>query len=514
MTNISAKINYNNQTIDVSVSSETIPIGTLTGYRATAVNSDGLLIGTSENLVAKSMIGIPVSDDGSLNFSNIAYGQIPFGTVGGSNGSGQVNGTLLGNCDLLHTAGGFVGDNIYSSLKTPFLQDKINAPVLVTSGDSVFFGQISSVSTKRLVTYTGYSGNLSTAQSIDFAGDLLYIFSGSGQGTYATITATGTTSKFYVDKDFTNYVSGYFKILPRRNITGNSTWSSTNVRSELYLDESLYSGLSCDIIYPIVVNYISGGSASGYPYLVNPTMKELTSYGGMELSFTKPSGWGKDEVKVGDIIKYRSYDTPSLLDQTAVVYHIGSGASSSTNYVYVYPSGVLSNLEGYTDALLVRSNQYKIMNYPKFEEEIMLLIHSTTTPYAVATIKAPSAKIYLNANDYDSAFGTVTDRSHFHIGPVILSNGEVLTNHEMILSGSLYNSDPTQTSPDKTWVTKTTQDSSAAEYMSGEYFKNGILVGVHNQSFISSEMLTVRVKASYGTAEVENSITIPVQPSA
>ena len=513
MTNISAKINYNNQTIDVSVSSSTITQYYMTGYRVTAINSDGILIGTSDTLQVKSLLAHGGAAP-EIDLGYVAHTQVPFGIRESSDGSVQATSTNLKSCDMLHIIAGFTNDNIQSVVKTPIQENKLQAPVIITGGDSVFFGKVSSVSNKRLVTYTGQSYNLTAAQSVNFAGDLLYIFSGSGQGTYATITSTGTTNKLYVDKDFTNYVGGYFKIFPRRNITGNSSWSVTNVVSDLYLDNTIYSGLSYDSIVPTVVSYISNGATSGYPYLVNPIMKSLTSYGGMAVSFPSPSGWGKDSVRVGDLIKYRSFDTPTLLDQTAVVYHVTTGAASNTSYVYAYPSGVFSNLEGYTDAQLIRANHYKVMTYPKFGEDILLVVHSTSSAIATERVKAPSARIELNANDYDSAFGTVTDRSHFHMGPVVLSNGEVLTNHELIISGSLYNSDPTQSSPDKSWTSFSTQDSSAAEYMSGEYFKNGIFVGTYNQSFISSEMLTVRVRGTYGTAVVENSITIPVQPSA
>ncbi len=513
MTNISAKINYNNQTIDVSVSSSTITQFYMTGYYVTAINSDGILIGTSNTLQVKSLVAHG-GNDPLVDLGYVAHAQIPFGIQESSDGYAQNTSATLKSCDMLHVIAGFTNDNIQTVVKTPIQENKLQAPLLITGGDSVFFGRVSSVANKRLITYTGQSYNLNNAQSVNFAGDLLYIFSGSGQGTYATITSTGTTNKLYVDKNFTDCVGGYFKIFPRRNITGNSSWNITDVDSDLYLDSTIYSGLSYDSITPTVVNYIALGAASGYPYLVNPVMKSLTSYGGMEVSFPSPTGWGKDSVRVGDLIHYRSYDTPALLNQTAVVYHITTGTTSNTSYVYAYPSGVFSNLEGYTDAKLVRANQYKVMTYPKFGEDILLVVHSNSSVLATERVKAPSAKIYLNANDYDSAFGTVSDRSHFHMGPVVLSNGEILTNHELIISGSLYNSDPTQSNPDKSWTSFATQDSSAAEYISGEYFKNGIFVGTYNQSFISSEMLTVRVKGIYGTAVVENSITIPVQPSA
>lgn len=515
MTNyISARFNYNNQKIEATVLSDSLSYSTVTGYSLIAVDSKGVVVAGPVMPTIVSRLSKVAS-----SYEYILSAELPFGLVGGSYGARQTGTTFVHNSDTVHGAGYHPGLDIYKGLLSPQKVDSLaGTPITITNGDAVFQGKITNITNKRQITYTGESYNLVNARNTNFAGDLLYIFSGSGSGVYASVTATGTQDTLYVDRSMSGYSGSYFKLMPRRNITGNTTWSAGSVNSQIKLDSAIYTGLGSNYLSSInIYGYISGGNESGFPYQQNPYLKGITSNGGMYVSFAKDS-YSKT-VSVGDMLLYRAFSTPSAMDQVAVIYHVLTGANPSTNYVLAYPSGVASNLEGFVDAYHLRANEFKVLNYPKYEDHINVIMYDQSTQSTPSlaghtVIKAPSARVELTANDYDSAFSNVGDVSHFHIGPVVLSNGEIITNHELYLSGSLYNSDPTQTTADKTWISYATKNSNAAEYMTGEYFRDGVHVGTYTNSFTSAEMLHVDVRAKYGNTEVRNIVNLPVQPSA
>jgi len=152
--------------------------------------------------------------------------------------------------------------------------------------------------------------------------------------------------------------------------------------------------------------------------------------------------------------------------------------------------------------------------YPSFSESYSVTSHGDITNpwFGKTNVITPSAELEISAGDYDSAFGTVDSTSHFHIGPVHLSNGEVLTGNNIYISGRLFNNNPTSTVPLTSWERFTSADTNIANIHSGIFSKFGSLIATYNQAFSTPDILTLEAKASLGSAVVKKTTNLPIQP--
>ena len=518
--NISAKADYNNQKIKISYAHT--GIGDFpSDYYAMVINSQGY----------------PITEPASLyytltyNYKNdsitAAYGDqihitagtadIDFGVNAKAHGIIQSGVARVYNSNLMHTEASSTLLGVYAAtgLSTSSRAGVMTSiPAMITRGDSVFKGKITGVSSKNLVYYTGQSYNIGNFIAYNSAGDLGYIYSGVGSGTYFTINSTGTSNSFYTDINCSGFTGSYFQVMPRFNITGNTAWSNSNLSSTLYTDKVIPTGLGHVYLDSMVSRtgaYVALGATSGYPFRYSAYVKSITSYGGRSFEIERDLGWDKD-LQVGDVIYYRQNSSASTFSY-AVIYHVGSETGTPITYLAFPSGGAVSNLEDFTDAYIYRHNITKLMTYPQFNEDHLVMVYRTGEAPSTAIFRTPSASLEITANDYDSAYSNVGNMSHFHIGPVLLSNGERLNHRELIFSGSLYNSDPTQITADKSWQGYATTTGSVSERMTGQYYRLGAFVGTYNQSFISSDMLTINARVNYGTANISSTLNIPVQPS-
>lgn len=139
----------------------------------------------------------------------------------------------------------------------------------------------------------------------------------------------------------------------------------------------------------------------------------------------------------------------------------------------------------------------------------------------IRSARTPSADIEITANEYESQFTTVTETTNFHVGPIHLSNGEVLTDSDLSalklpvlnISLAVQGGDPTALSSyvdDKLYMTQTAD---IAHRYNGQYTYNGQAIFTESTAFNSSETLHCIASGSYGSAVVRKVIGLPVQPS-
>lgn len=508
--NLSSSIDYVNQKIYVTISSDSagMSAASIDTMRVVAVNSKGVLVSTPTGF----------SPSNTLNGTDYltASASLSFGIPVRGDALRQPADTFMFNSDMVHAYDIYSGLSIKTGLYTPIVNTPMNIPLVIEDGESVLRGKILSVSGKNLITFTGASENMLTALTTDFAGYKLEFVTGAYSGMRTTVVSSAASSRqLYVDADMRSMSGLKFKLMPVMNVTGNSSWDTTSVISRLYTDTAMPTGLghvSLDSVS--VISYIATGSTSGFPWNYNAYVKNQTSYGGAVFQITKDTTWYR-YPEVGDILYYRTAADSANMNGRAVVYAVNNTGSAVNSYIFVYPSGTPSNLEGFTDAILYRRNRGRMLSYPGFGETLNLIAYDVSTgPIASASILTPEASIEITANDYDSAYSTIGNVSHFHIGPIIVGNGQVIDSRELTFSGSIYNSNPTQVTPDASWVGYGTMTGSASEYLTGNYYRKGAFANTYSQAFISSEMLTLSAKIRYGSAEVKSVLSLPVQPSA
>ena len=164
---------------------------------------------------------------------------------------------------------------------------------------------------------------------------------------------------------------------------------------------------------------------------------------------------------------------------------------------------------------VVPATEFDVMMMPAFDSNYLVSISDLSYGGGdVSVVRTPSATLEVAANDFDSTYGVVGEKSHFHIGPIHLSNGQVSGNdYALRISGHLYRGDVTSTTPSLSWTAHGTMDISAGSATTGEYMKLGILTKTFSQALNASETLYMSTSAQYGEGRVSTVISIPVQPT-
>ena len=143
-----------------------------------------------------------------------------------------------------------------------------------------------------------------------------------------------------------------------------------------------------------------------------------------------------------------------------------------------------------------------------------------STSYAT-TVRTPSADIELTANEYESQFATISETTNFHVGPIHLSNGEILKDEGLgttklpavNLALNVKGGNPKTQSTFVDSNMYMTQTADIMERTNGEYSTAGVGVFTTAQVFNAAQTLICEVTGSYGSAVINKVISLPVQPS-
>lgn len=374
-------------------------------------------------------------------------------------------------------------DDKYSGVPVQFGRGEVSLNALVTarSGSRITWEN------NDLITSVGQN---------NFVNAKVTIISGSQVGNeYRVVSADNTSKYLYLDKTGID-IGQLIQVSPRASVVSYSGWEdSLPYRSKFNLDRNLAIGVGN---YSGVITY-SGSSTYNYAGIV----PILTSTCNIPKDI-----YGRSPA-VGDMIKYTDSIGSSL---SGLIIDV---EINSTNYgIKFYPRNTPGPTNPNNKFTLVRATEYDVELYPQFGENYNLVVSQAgTNPFFKSEVfHAPVASMEITAGDYDSAFASVADTSHFHIGPVHLSDGTIIERKELLISGRLYNNNPTSPTVLTSWYRFNSNDSTAAKYYAGTYTRFNQLIGTYSQAFITPDIVTVLATASLGSAKLDRTISMPVQP--
>lgn len=372
--------------------------------------------------------------------------------------------------------------------------DYSGIPLQLVRGEGCLYGTVSAQLNNR-VTWSN-STPIASHTDVDFTDALVSSLSGSSQGqTFRVLDYDNSNNYLYLDKSG-SLESNIIRVAPRTMITGYRAWrdNTTDAASAFYTEDLITPGI---------------GNSSGT--LVNNGDQNFElGFGSTNIfctSITIPKDPHMRDPEFGDLVEYTDNGSNANTGMVVSVTEVGGQYT-----LFYFPrQDAHPTLTEYT---LVRTSRYNVELYPNFGEQYTVVSHgSTTYPwYGETRATVPSAELDIVGGDYDSVFGTSDDHSHFHIGPVHLGDGTKLTDSNILLSGELYNNNPTTSTPLTTWRRWTSADSNIASIHTGIYSKFGALVGTYSQAFTTPDMLTLEAEARIGSAVVKKTINFPVQP--
>lgn len=398
-----------------------------------------------------------------------------------------------------------------------------DTPILITRGDAVLHGTISSVTSGNIITiasdkllysYTG--ANLTNCIGTVISGSKL------NQSFAVTSYTLGQTS-IYVDRDLTTFSGQLVKLMPYRISNSYSGWAG-------------YTGG--------IANKGSGGInvrfavTENVPTTVGSMRYSTGFYSGTRLVFhpADPSGGVipftytgavvalsgdnyQRDVNLGDLVYYNPLSNPSLTNTGVILYTgLHNNAAEGAYTITFWPAVVPASNSTYT---IARANALHVQSYPKFDQDYTVSIIDTSGQYFATTIHSPTAEVDIVANEFESQFGPIPESSNFHIGPVHLSNGQVLDDWRtyatgiphMYMTATVVGGDPNNPTTHLSETCFSTQHSNIAHNHNGAFYTGGTFTVAADVSFIASETLTCKADVRLGAAKISKTVSIPVQPA-
>ena len=402
----------------------------------------------------------------------------------------------------------------------------LNTPLLITRGDAVLFGTVSTVVNENNITLSQfYTGN--AYSSYDLSNSLVEVVSGADLGKqYYVSTQSGST--LVLTNSVYNLSGQVVKVQPIRKVSNYTPWDipltylSGNVFGE-FGSNGASSRFGLDQNIPIKVGSIFELSGidvlpiySGditpivtHPLDIAETFPINTTFIGIYSSYLEDNYL---DVVVGDTVIYTPTSFP-LETRTGVVGGTFTFEAGSTGYTVVN----LFNPEGDVDLtypiIIHRHNQFTLMEYPEFGSEFMCVLNSDSEVLATATLETPEAVLETSANEYESTYSVIPETSHFHVGPVTLTNGQTLSGFPVSISFSVENGDVASPTTVISSEGNSLQHVSVGHLFDGKYYKDGVFTAPALTVFNASETLFLKAEVSYGSAKITKTVTIPVQPA-
>lgn len=400
----------------------------------------------------------------------------------------------------------------------------IDSPVVITRGDAVVYGAINTVTSGNYITLTS-NRNLTSYTGYNLSKSIVKVLSGTHSGTTFSVTSyTQGQTGFYVDRDCFDYTGEIIALMPYRIINSYSGWSyaftgegspdavgSGGVLSRFGFTENIpnkvgsisytsgtYSGIITDLVHPYGVTDLLPLFSGSVVALKNDTYLR--------------------DIRFGDIVYFNPASAP-LTESTGIIVGVSSHAVAGEGDIAItfWPPRVVDSASTYK---IIRNNEMYLQTYPEFNTQYTILASVDGVAKAISTLPTPSASLEFSANEFESTYSIVSETSHFHVGPVVLSNGQTLTGTTSGPYGpSIYFTvDVTHGDPEAptTVVSKSafsTQNPDIGHNFGGMYFKDGVLTVAAQAAFNASETLFCTAQVIYGSAKINRVFTIPVQPA-
>lgn len=422
----------------------------------------------------------------------------------------------VSNPAIAAAVGAYETTNIPAAIKVSKTDDVyVGLPVILTRGRNTAHLQITSVSGKSYFTYENTNLSNSVLNNASFNDCMGIIISGANTGTkfFVTSTVTGTNPGCFIDRDATNWSGQLVKLCPYRTISAYSGWDTytapgqaqRGIRSLFTLDSNLPQSVG---------NYTD----KSMDYLTNNTFDVGTILGigaiGQNITCgvffgTLPYSYQED-ISIGDTFIYTLNGGPS----TATGLIVDAVKVGNDYTLSVYPDAPVLITSPTSTVTIIRQHDIELLAHPRFDSNYLLTVTHSNQLLSVTNLRTPSAEFDVTANDFDSTFSLVGERSHFHMGPIHLNNGQAIGNDYILsISGALYQGDVTSTTPVANFYTHGTRSTDLGTVTNGMYLRNGVFTATYNQAFNASETLFLNVEARFGASKINKIITIPVQPS-
>lgn len=449
----------------------------------------------------------------------------------------------------------------------------LNDKLLITRGDAVLQGSIATVTNKNAITLNSSFAPGVAYSNYNLNSSIVEVISGSFSGTTFAVTSHAAgSSTVYVDRDCSSMSGQIIKIMPYREISSYSGWSystsgpadnkgSGGILTRFGLTETIPNKLG-SIYYSTGVNlgFVTGDHPTAaaditIPNLIlnlvpsDPTHPNALAlkqyfdpaidniYFGLNTGYIYsrvgliPQDPYKRTVSVGDLVIFNPASNPG---STA------TGLITNVNYdpnliIDFWPRVNPATVSSFT---IYRNNYVRLDCFPEFDKTYNCAAFPTTgsiqkletlafapiygSGAVYSNISTPSAELDFSANEYEGAFGNTNFTSHFHIGPVKLSNGQVLDDAQnagngvtpyLYFSGLVYHGNPNSPTTVVSRKGFSSQNTNVAGNFDGSYYRDGVMTITSNAAFNASETLICKATVGYGSAKIERVFTIPVQPA-
>lgn len=399
----------------------------------------------------------------------------------------------------------------------------LDSPLLITRGDAVFQGTIATVNNKNILTLTS-DKLLAAYTGYNLSDSIVQVISGAASGqTFSVTSYTPGSSAITVDTDCSALSGQLVKVMPYRLVNGYSGWTYPSLGGNNLGNGGLKARFSLDETIPAKIGsmqYATGFYSGVAVNITNPYYPLAPIFTGAVVCLNSDT-YGRD-IRYGDIIYYNPASSPSSTF-TGVIVNVATHTNPAQGQLAVtywppYPAFTGSTYTVY------RSNKVELQAFPELNSQILCLATSNggLSGQYFTTVNTPSAVLDITANEYESSYNNVVETSHFHIGPVHLTNGQIL-NDELTMTGNVVpysrfhvkviNGDPTAPT---TVIEKTafsTQDPNVGERFNGMYASNGVLTVAADASFNASQTIVCQGDVRYGSIVVNKTVMIPVQPA-
>lgn len=527
--NLTAAVDYANKKIEVSF----IATGQTTSdnFEVDVISSEGHIVNRISDFTisqqlrnntiygSRTDLGIPLSSNGYTNTTDL---------------SGVFAAELYSTWQFSRDVGLIYRADYISDFEVEYVKQQkietidteayIGTPVLITRGHSVPHGTVDVVSGENKITIGGVD-----LTSYNLSNSVIEVISGADLGRELFVTNhTSSTNILTVNENCYDLSGQLVKIKPFRHVVDYSPWSfdgpfisggtafigdggiisrfgldktipneASNVENTtIYLYGTLYSGDAT----PTSTTYHPLDSSETFP--INLNLVEIAKSGFADKSF---------DLKKGDFLVFtRTGGDPSLL-RTGVVMSVV--ASDNCYVASIWPSDYEYTIDTNELATVYRSNEFTLLDYPEFNKEYLCVLSVDNEPQATCKIQTPSVCLDITANEYESTYSSIPETAHFHVGPVYLSDGQVLSGFPLNISVTAENGDIVSPTTIINTSAHSSQNVNVGHLFSGMYFKDGVFTALTSTVFNASETIYVKAQANYGSAKINKVITLPVQPA-
>tara|TARA_R110002074_G_scaffold402324_1_gene607047 strand:+ start:96849 stop:98501 length:1653 start_codon:yes stop_codon:yes gene_type:complete len=404
----------------------------------------------------------------------------------------------------------------------------IDVPLLITGGDAVIQGIVATVTGETDMSLTYDRSILSyTGSSIGDA--ICEVISGANEGqTFSVRAHTLGSSDLSVDRDVTHLSGQIVKVMPYRIVDSYSGWTYTGSTTSNMGEGGMRARFGLDVDIPAgpgSIHYLSG-TYSGIAAVAHPLDVLQAPVFTASVVALMSDPYMRD-VRVGDVVYYTPASAPSAEFTGFVVSTTSShGVPAEGDYtISIWPEEAPTATSEYK---IFRKNLVDLQVYPELDREYLCVTRSTNdmivnTGVKYSTkVKTPSVTVDFAANEFESMFPSIPETSHFHIGPIHLSNGQTLLDDGvgennvppyLLFSGLVTNGDPEAPATILEKEAFSTQNADAAHKFNGAYYKDGVMTLAASTSFNASETIICKTVIRYGSIKIDRVFTIPVQPS-